>query len=150
MAKAPVPKRGDIWLVDFDPAVGAEVRKARPAVVMSVDAIGRLPLRIVVPVTDWKPAYAAYPWFVELQPTPTNRLAKHSGADAFQVKSVSQDRFVGDWVRFCRSRLTKSRKPSRCVSAFRKCLVGHAKTGLCPETRSISWSKRVLIKIIGE
>jgi hypothetical protein len=59
MAKAPAPKRGEIWLVDFDPSLGAEIRKARPAVVVSLDSIGRLPLRVVVPVTDWKTQYAA-------------------------------------------------------------------------------------------
>ncbi|HEY2416198.1 MAG TPA: type II toxin-antitoxin system PemK/MazF family toxin [Pirellulaceae bacterium] len=94
MAKARTPKRGEIWLIDFDPAVGAEIRKARPAVVVSVDSVGRLPLRIVVPVTDWKPTYTAYVWFVELPATPQNGLHKHSGADAFQVKSVSEGRFV--------------------------------------------------------
>jgi mRNA interferase MazF len=51
-------------------------------------------LRIVVPITDWKPAYATYPWFVELPVSPANKLAKHSGADAFQVKSVSENRFI--------------------------------------------------------
>ena len=94
MATAPTLKRGDVWLVDFDPAVGAEIRKARPAVILSVDTVGRLPLRIVVPVTDWKPVYANYPWFVELPASSTNGLAKNSGADAFQTKSVSQARFV--------------------------------------------------------
>jgi len=94
MAKALTPKRGQIWLVDFDPAVGAEIRKFRPAVVMSVDAVGRLALRIVVPITDWKPAYAAYAWFVSIPATSANKLHKHSGADAFQVKSISENRFV--------------------------------------------------------
>jgi mRNA interferase MazF len=94
MAKAQTPKRGEIWLVDFDPAVGAEIRKARPAVVVSVDAVGRLPLRIVVPITDWKPAYSSYAWFVELPASAGNKLHKDSGADAFQVKSVSENRFV--------------------------------------------------------
>jgi mRNA interferase MazF len=61
MATAPTLRRGEIWLVDFDPAVGGEIRKIRPAVVMSMDAIGRLPLRMVVPITDWKPQYAHYP-----------------------------------------------------------------------------------------
>ena len=88
------PQRGEIWLVDFDPAVGAEMRKIRPAVVLSVDTVGRLPLRIVVPITDWKPAYAAFPWFVHLPATPSNGLSKDSGADAFQTKSVSLHRFV--------------------------------------------------------
>jgi len=89
-----MPKRGEIWLVDFDPAIGAEIRKARPAVVVSVPTVGRLPLRIVVPITDWKPSYASYPWFVEIPATAANGLTKDSGADAFQVKSVSEARFV--------------------------------------------------------
>jgi mRNA interferase MazF len=94
MAIVPIPKRGDIWLVDFDPAIGAEIRKVRPAVVISMDSIGRLPLRMVVPITDWKPPYASFPWFVEIPATSTNGLAKDSGADAFQTKSVSETRFV--------------------------------------------------------
>jgi mRNA interferase MazF len=94
MATVPVPKRGEIWLIDFDPAVGAEIQKVRPALVTSVDTIGRLPLRMVVPITDWKPQYANYPWFVELPATATNGLAKDTGADAFQTKSVSLSRFV--------------------------------------------------------
>jgi mRNA interferase MazF len=94
MATVPVPRRDEVWLVDFDPAVGAEIQKARPAVVVSVDTIGRLPLRIVVPITDWKPHYLNYPWFVELPASSANGLAKDSGADAFQIKSLSQSRFV--------------------------------------------------------
>ena len=57
------PRRGELWMVDFDPAVGAEIRKLRPAIVISVDAVRRLPLRLVVPVTDWKPSYAGYEHF---------------------------------------------------------------------------------------
>ncbi|MBI3461960.1 MAG: type II toxin-antitoxin system PemK/MazF family toxin [Planctomycetes bacterium] len=94
MATAPAPKRGEIWLIDFDPAAGAEINKLRPAVVINVDTIGRLPLRMVVPITDWKPHYARYPWFVELLATPANGLAKDSGVDAFQTKSISLRRFV--------------------------------------------------------
>jgi len=94
MATAPAPKRDEIWFVDFDPSVGAEIRKARPAVVMNLDSVGRLPLRMVVPITDWKPAYASLPWFVELIATATNGLTKDSGADCFQTKSVSEKRFV--------------------------------------------------------
>ena len=58
-------------------------------------AIGRLRLKIVVPITEWKTAYARYPWFVYLAPTATNGLTKDSGADAFQVKSISETRFLG-------------------------------------------------------
>jgi mRNA interferase MazF len=94
MSTVPTPKRGDVWLIDFDPAVGAEMQKVRPAVVISLDSVGRLPLRMVVPLTDWKPQYTAYLWFVEVPASATNGLRKDSGADAFQTRSVSLSRFV--------------------------------------------------------
>src|SRR5436309_16033210 len=86
--------RGEVWDVEFRPAVGAEIQKTRPAVVVNVPEVGRLPLCIVVPVTDWKPVFAQFSWFVHLRPTRENGLVKESGADAFQVKSVSENRFV--------------------------------------------------------
>src|SRR5437764_14681269 len=88
------PKRAEVWNVRFDPAVGAEIQKVRPAVVISVDSIGRLPLKIVVPITDWKPTFGNFVWFVHLPARPDNGLIKESGADAFQVKSLSEARFV--------------------------------------------------------
>ena len=95
MSKAKeTPKRGEVWDVDFDPPRGSEIGKKRPAVVISEDAIGRLPLRIVVPITQWTARYAGYPWFVRIAPTSTNGLSKESGADAFQVKSISEKRFA--------------------------------------------------------
>ena len=89
-----MPRRGDIWLVDFDPSVGAEMRKVRPAVVLSRDRVGQLPLRVVVPLTNWKPHRTRYPWFVRVPATAANGLNKDSGADTFQVKSVSEMRFT--------------------------------------------------------
>jgi mRNA interferase MazF len=94
MATVPAPKRGEIWLIDFDPALGAEIQKVRPAVVISLDTIGRLPLRMAVPVTDWKQYYSNFPWFVHLPASVSNGLIKDSGADGFQTKSVSITRFV--------------------------------------------------------
>ena len=93
MPTAPTPLRSEIWVVRFDPAVGAEIRKLRPALVVSDNDVGRLPLRIVVPITDWKPAYAAFPWFVDIPADAGNGLSKLSGADAFQTKSISLARF---------------------------------------------------------
>lgn len=92
--QAVTPLRGDIWLVRFNPQVGAEIEKTRPAVVISTDAVGRLPLKIVVPVTAWASDYARAPWMIQLRPTDGNGLSKESAADAFQVKSVSLHRFV--------------------------------------------------------
>jgi len=94
MSTVPTPSRGEVWLVDFDPAVGAEIQKLRPALVISVDSVGRLPLRMVVPLTDWKPQYATFPWFVPIPADSHNGLRKDSGADAFQTKSISLSRFV--------------------------------------------------------
>jgi mRNA interferase MazF len=88
------PSRGEVWRVRFDPAEGAEIKKIRPSVVVSVDEVGILPLRIIVPITGWQDAFASRPWLVRLNPTRANGLSKASAADAFQVKSLSVDRFV--------------------------------------------------------
>ena len=42
----------EIWWVTFNPSVGAEINKKRPAIIVNDDAIGILPLRIIVPITD--------------------------------------------------------------------------------------------------
>ncbi len=89
-----VPQRGQIWQVSFEPTVGAEITKSRPAVVVSIPEAGRLPLCIVVPVTDWKASFARFFWFVHLPHSSKNGLSKDSGADCFQVKSLSTQRFI--------------------------------------------------------
>lgn len=86
--------RGEIWLINLDPTIGAEIKKTRPAVIVNDDAIGILPLKIIVPITDWKDRYAVAPWMVRLEPDKNNGLDKPSAADAFQVRSVAQERFV--------------------------------------------------------
>jgi len=88
------PVRGEIWTLRFAPVQGAEMGKTRPAVVMSQASVGRLPLRIVVPVTEWAVKYSAAPWLVFLKARGRNGLTKDSAADCFQVKSVSVSRFV--------------------------------------------------------
>jgi len=87
------PRKGEIWLVDFNPTQGSEIDKCRPAVVISSDEIGKLALKIVVPVTDWKQRYEHTAWFTHLSASLKNGLSKESGADGFQVKSVSLNRF---------------------------------------------------------
>jgi mRNA interferase MazF len=86
--------RGDVWLVDFDPTVGDEIQKTRPAVVMSIRSAYVHRLQIVVPITSWQPRFAGDFWMVQTLATPVNGLANDSAANAFQVKSVSEDRFV--------------------------------------------------------
>jgi mRNA interferase MazF len=88
------PKRGEIWLVNFDPTIGAEIKKTRPAVVISSDAVGRLPLKLVAPLTDWKDHYAPNLWHVRIDPDSSNGLTKPSAVDALQLRGMDHRRFV--------------------------------------------------------
>lgn len=87
-------KQGEIWLINLDPAVGAEIKKSRPAIVVNDNALGKLPLKIIVPLTDWKERYVAAPWMVKITPDNHNNLKKESVADCFQIRSLSEERFV--------------------------------------------------------
>ena len=86
--------RGEIWLVNLDPTVGSETKKTRPAVIISSDLVGILPLKIIVPFTDWKDRYTSASWMVRVEPDPENGLSKISAADGLQVRSVSHQRLV--------------------------------------------------------
>ncbi|MCC7400874.1 MAG: type II toxin-antitoxin system PemK/MazF family toxin [Chitinophagaceae bacterium] len=92
-------KQGEIWLINLDPTIGAEIKKTRPAIIVNDDALGKLPLKIIVPVTDWKDRYSIAPWMIKIEPTSLNSLTKVSAADCFQVRSVSQERFIKNWNR---------------------------------------------------
>lgn len=46
-------RRGEVWWVDFDPSLGGEIRKRRPAVIVSNDAFNTYANRLqVIPVTS--------------------------------------------------------------------------------------------------
>lgn len=86
--------QSEIWLINLDPAIGAEIKKTRPAVIVNDDTLGRLPLKIIVPVTDWKDNFSIAPWMVKIEPNNQNNLQKISAADCFQVRSISELRFI--------------------------------------------------------
>jgi mRNA interferase MazF len=89
-----LPRRGEVWLVALDPTIGSEIKKTRPAVVVSSDAVGRLPVKLIAPITDWKEWYTPMTWLVEVKPNALNGLSKRSAIDALQLRGVDTQRFV--------------------------------------------------------
>jgi mRNA interferase MazF len=87
-------RRSEIWLVNLDPTVGAEIRKTQPVVVVSSNAIGALPIKLVAPVTEWKEGRATSIWHVQIAPDGRNKLAKVSSVDTLQLRGVDTQRFV--------------------------------------------------------
>jgi len=93
-------RRGDIHLVDFEPARGAEVNKERPAVIVSNDVANAVAARIgrgvvtVVPLTS--NVQRVLPFQVLL---PANRtgLRRDSKAQGEQIRSVAIER-VGERI----------------------------------------------------
>ncbi|MBD1921411.1 type II toxin-antitoxin system PemK/MazF family toxin [Microcoleus sp. FACHB-831] len=88
------PKRGDVWLANFDPTVGAEIKKIRPAIVVSSDGVGKLPIKLIAPITDWKEYYIGNIWHVRIDPDSGNSLTKVSAVDVLQLRGMDVQRFI--------------------------------------------------------
>ncbi len=110
--------RGEVWLINLDPTKGAEIEKTRPAVIVSDDAVGILPLKVIVPITEWKDRYAVAPWMVRMDTDIENFLDKPSVADAFQVRSLSQTRFVRQLGKLSEATMQKITKALAVVLAI--------------------------------
>lgn len=74
--------------------MGREIQKTRPAVVVSSDAVGRLPIKLVAPLTDWNDYFAPNIWYVRIDPDNYNGLAKVSAVDALQLRGMDRQRFI--------------------------------------------------------
>ncbi|GAA1144225.1 MULTISPECIES: type II toxin-antitoxin system PemK/MazF family toxin [Microbacterium] len=96
-ASIPLLRRGQIVLVSFDPAVGSEVRKTRPAVVVSNNTANTVASRssnatvTVVPLTSR--TEKVFPFQV-LLPAGATGLDRDSKAQAEQIRTVSVARIV--------------------------------------------------------
>jgi mRNA interferase MazF len=86
-------KRGEVVLVRFDPAEGSEVRKTRPAVVVSNAAACRFDAVLqVVPITGLRDR-GLRPYEARID-SPESGLKKPSRAVANQVRTVSRGRIA--------------------------------------------------------
>ena len=81
-------------MINFDPTIGAAIKKKRPGVILSSDALGILPLRITAPITGWRETFANNVWHVQLKPGKKTGLAKLSVADLLQIRSLDIRRFI--------------------------------------------------------
>lgn len=87
------PKRGEIYLVNFDPTLGSEIKKTRPALILQNDTANRWsPITIVAAITSQfkKPLY---PTEVLLQ-APEGKLEIDSVVLLNQIRSIDKRRLV--------------------------------------------------------
>lgn len=78
--------------MSLDNTPTSEEGDSRMVVILSSDAMGVLPLKVVVPLTNWKEEYSSAPWMVRLPPVLHSGLESPMAADALQVRSVSSAR----------------------------------------------------------
>jgi mRNA interferase MazF len=89
-----LPRRGDIYLVEFDPARGHEIKKTRPALVIQNDVGNRYsPVTIVAAISS-KLSPVPYPVEVTVTPTKANGLSVQSAIQLGQIRSVDKGRLV--------------------------------------------------------
>lgn len=83
------PRRGDVYWVNLDPVVGTEIRKTRPAVVVSNDSCNRYGTRVVVlPITRNVDALYVGEAIVEVK-------GKQGRALGDQIRSIDKSRLKG-------------------------------------------------------
>jgi len=59
-------KQSEVWLTDLDPTKSSEIQKKRPATIINDDRLGKLPLKVVIPITEWKERYDIATWMVKI------------------------------------------------------------------------------------
>ena len=81
-------KRGEVWWVNFDPSVGGEIKKTRPAIIVSNDSSNKHMHRIqVIPTTGNTGKLYPCEAYVTI-------MGKTSKAMADQIMTVSKSRFL--------------------------------------------------------
>ena len=89
-------KRGEIYFANLSPAVGSEMDKRRPVVIVSNDANNNASTTVtVLPITS--NMIRVYPFEVLLNPEDSG-LPKTSKIQAQQIRTISKQRILGDVV----------------------------------------------------
>jgi mRNA interferase MazF len=78
MATSSNYRLGSIWLVSFDPSIGTEIRKTRPAIIISGTAFNQRRKVTVLPITSSSPDRALLPVVVAVNPSNENGLTTDS------------------------------------------------------------------------
>jgi mRNA interferase MazF len=87
-------RRGEIYLCFFDPTVGHEIKKTRPALVIQNDIGNRYsPLTIVAAITSTV-STIPYPVEVIVDPAATNGLDTRSSIRLDQIRTVDRQRLI--------------------------------------------------------
>ena len=91
--KLSYPRCGEVYLVNFDPTLGAEIKKTRPALVLQNDVANRhSPITIVAAITSHFDE-RLYPTEVLVEP-PEGGLARPSVVLLNQLRSIDKRRLV--------------------------------------------------------
>lgn len=92
-AKVARPRRSEVYLVNFDPTIGREIMKTRPAVILQNDIANRWsPITIVAAITS-RFTVPLYPTEV-LVKAPEGGLGADSVVLANQIRSIDRTRLV--------------------------------------------------------
>ena len=92
-AKITVPGRGEVYVVNFDPTMGAEIKKTRPALVVQNDIANRYsPIVIVAAITS-QFEEPLYPTEV-LVKAPEGGLGGDSVVLLNQIRSIDKKRLI--------------------------------------------------------
>src|SRR3990170_851343 len=81
-------KRGEVWWINFNPSIGGEIRKERPAIIVSNDSANKFLNRLqVVPITSKIDKVYPSETLVEVE-------GKNVKAVADQINTASKLRFT--------------------------------------------------------
>jgi len=87
-----IPKRGEIWVVQLDPAIGSEIKKTRPAIIMSNNINNEHSDTVtVIPITS--STQTIYPFEIVLH-AGEGGLKYESKAKANQIRTIDKRRLV--------------------------------------------------------